>query len=174
MAPLYLKYVPMLSDNIARQVANTHTFFNLINAIIFLPFVPLFTKLLTKIIPGKDYVKKETKHLDKNLLPLPHLAIRAVINEMVIMLETCMEMLKKAKECTVAYSHKLRNEVSLDEESVDEMQKNITEYIVEITKRELPEKQSRLIRAFLHSVNALEKVGDYCESIVILAQRAFD
>jgi len=174
MAPLYLKYIPMLTDNVARQVANTHTIFNLFNAILFLPFIPLFTKFLTKIIPGKDYVKKDTKNLDKNLLALPHMAIRAVIKELVVMLETCTEMLKKSRECTVAYRHKLRNEVSIDEESVDEMQKNITEYIVEITRQELPEKQSRLIPAILHSVNDLEKVGDYCESIVILAQRAFE
>ncbi|HDQ03419.1 MAG TPA: Na/Pi cotransporter family protein [Deltaproteobacteria bacterium] len=174
MAPLYLKYVPMLSDNIARQVANTHTLFNVFNALIFLTFVPLLKKLVTIIIPGEDYVKKETRHLDNNLLSLPHLAIRAVIKEMVAMLDICVEMLKKARKCTIAYNHKLRNEISLDEESVDEMQKNITEYLVEITKHELPEKHSRLIPALLHSVNDLEKVGDYCEGIVILAQRAFE
>lgn len=74
----------------------------------------------------------------------------------------------------MAYNHKLRNEVTLDEESVDDMQKNITEYIVEITKSELPEKHARLMPALLHSVNDLEKVGDYCEGIVILAQRAYE
>jgi len=174
MAPLYLKYIPLLSDNVARQVANTHTLFNLINALLFLPFVPIFVKLLNKIIPGEDYVKKETKRLDQNLLALPHLAIRAVINEMVVMLDTCIGMLKKARECTVAYNHRLKNEVILDEESVDDMQKNITEYIVEITKCELPEKHARLMPALLHSVNDLEKVGDYCEGIVILAQRAYE
>jgi phosphate:Na+ symporter len=174
MAPLYLKYVPLLSDNLARQVANTHTLFNLINAIIFLPFVPLFVKLLNSIIPGDDYVKKEAKYLDKNLLALPHLAISAVINEMVVMLDTCLEMLRKARLCTIAYDHKLRNEITLDEESVDDMQKHITEYIVEITRNELPEKHSRLIPALLHSVNDLEKVGDYAEGIVLLSMRAYE
>ena len=52
--------------------------------------------------------------------------------------------------------------------------KKITEYLVELTRNELPEKHSRLIPALLHSVNDLEKVGDYCEDIVILSQRAYE
>ncbi len=47
MAPLYLKYVPMLSAYVARQVANTHTLFNVINTIVFLPIVPLFVRAMT-------------------------------------------------------------------------------------------------------------------------------
>jgi phosphate:Na+ symporter len=45
---------------------------------------------------------------------------------------------------------------------------------VEITQGELPHKYSRLIPALLHSVNDLEKVGDYCEDIILLAQRAYE
>lgn len=174
MAPLYLKYIPLISADVARQIANTHTLFNVINTIIFLPFVSFFVILMTKIIPGDDYAKKEIKYLDKNLLTVPHLAIRAVINEMTVMLDTCAEMLNKARNCTIDYNHKMRNEIAMDEESVDEMQKYITEYLVEITRNELTEKQARLVPALLHSVNDLEKVGDYCESIVLLSQRAYE
>ncbi len=174
MAPLYLKYIPLLASDVPRQIANTHTLFNVINTIIFLPVIPGFVWVMTKIIPGEDYVKKETKYLDKNLLSVPHLAIRAVINEMIVMLETCSGMLDKARKCTVAYDHKLRNEIALDEESVDDMQKYITEYLVEITRNELPEKHSRLVPALLHSINDLEKVADYCEDIVLLSQRAYE
>lgn len=174
MAPLYLKYIPMTSHDIARQVANTHTFFNTLNMVLFLPFVPLYALFLKKIIPGEDYSKKETKYLDKNMLSVPHLAIQAVINEMVVMLDTCAEMMRKARKCTATFSHRIRNEIAIDEDSVDEMQKKITEYLVEITRNELPEKQSRLIPNLLHSVNDLEKVADYYEGIVLLSQRVYE
>ncbi|HQK99684.1 MAG TPA: Na/Pi cotransporter family protein, partial [Smithellaceae bacterium] len=174
MAPLYLQYIPMMSADVARQIANTHTLFNVINTIIFLPIIPLFVMLMNRIIPGEDYVKKETKYLDRNLLSVPHLAIKAIISEMIVMLDTCFQMMQKARSCTIAYDHKLRNEIALDEESIDDMQKKITEYLVELTRNELPEKHSRLIPALLHSVNDLEKVGDYCEDIVILSQRAYE
>lgn len=171
---LYLQYIPMTSGDLARQIANTHTIFNVLNALIFLPVVPFFVKFLNTIIPGKDYKKKETKHLDANLLITPTLAIKAVIKEMVVMLNICREMLEKAERCIITYNHKLRNEIALDEDSVDEMQKNITEYLISVTKGELSDKERYLIPALLHSVNDLERVGDYCESIVKLSQRGYE
>jgi len=172
--PLYLHYMPMLSTDIARQIANTHTIFNVVNTIILLPFIPLFIKFLDKLVPGEDYEKKETRFLDKNLLIAPHTALKAVIKELSVMLNICQEMLEKARRCTIEYNHKLKNEITIDEESVDEMQKNITNYLVAITQNELTEKQQRLIPGLLHSVNDLEKVADYCEGIVKLAQRAYE
>lgn len=174
MVPLYLKLIPLTSGDIARQVANVHTIFNVINTIIFLPLISFFVLFLNKIIPGQDYTKKEVKYLDQNLLGVPHLAIRAVISEMVVMLDTCAEMLAKARKCTANFSFKLRDEIAVDEESVDEMQKSITEYLVQITQSELPPKYSRMVPALLHSVNDLEKVGDYCENIILLSQRAYE
>ncbi|MBN2514804.1 MAG: Na/Pi cotransporter family protein [Deltaproteobacteria bacterium] len=170
----YLTYIPVISGDVARQIANTHTIFNVINTIIFLPFVSYLVNILNKCIPGIEYEKKEARHLDKNLLVTPHLAIKAVVKELAAMLSICQEMLDKARKCTINYNHKLRNEISFDEESVDEMQKSITEYLVEMTQNELMDKQRRLVPAILHSVNDIEKVGDYCENIVKLAQRAYE
>ncbi|MEA1970995.1 MAG: Na/Pi cotransporter family protein [Thermodesulfobacteriota bacterium] len=172
--PLYLQYIPMTSGDLARQIANTHTIFNIVNALIFLPFVPFFVKLLDKMIPGTDYKKQETKHLDANLFITPNLAIKAVIKEMVVMLIICQEMLEKAEKCIITYNHRLRNEIALDEDSVDEMQKNITEYLIKITKEQLSDRERNLIPALLHSVNDLERVGDYCESIVKSSQRGYE
>ncbi|HEU18582.1 MAG TPA: Na/Pi cotransporter family protein [Deltaproteobacteria bacterium] len=171
---LYLTYIPMISADVARQIANAHTAFNVVSTMILLPFVRFVVAFLDKVIPGQDYEKKEAKHLDKNLLVTPNLAIKAVVKEMVVMLSICKEMLGKARICTISYNHKIKNEISLDEESVDEMQKNITSYLVEVTQTELSDKQRRLVPALLHSVNDIEKVADYCEHIVILSQRAFE
>ena len=174
LIPLYLRYIPMTSGDIARQIANAHTAFNVINALIFLPLVPCFVKFLKRVIPGTDYEKTETKHLDANLLATPDLAIEAANREMASMLSICREMLEKAEKCTVTYNHKLKNEITLDEDSVDEMQKNITEYLISLTKRELSDKKRNLIPALLHSVNDLERVGDYCESIVKASQKGYE
>jgi len=174
LAPLYIAYIPLTSDDIARQVANTHTIFNLFNTLLFLPLIPFLVSAMNKILPGQDYEKKSVRHLDDNLLPTPSLALKAVIKELIVMLDICHGMLEKARQCTRTYNHKLRNEISIDEESVDEMQKNITEYLTVLTKHELSDKHRHLIPAILHSVNDLEKVGDYCESIIKQAHRAFE
>ena len=174
MVPLYLHYLPDLSGDLSRQIANFHTAFNLINTMIFLPFVPLFLKALAKIVPGEDYEKKETKYLDKNLLATPELAIKAVIRQLSVMLAIDQEMLEKARQCIAQYNHKLKNEISIDEQSVDEMQRDITAYLVEITKGELPDQKRRIVPALIHSVNDLERVGDYCQDISRLSQRLYE
>jgi phosphate:Na+ symporter len=172
--PLYIHYIPMLSGDIARQIANTHTIFNIINTMVMLPLVPVYVRILNYLVPGKDYEKKEMQCLDSNLLITPSVAIQAVVKELSVMLGICREMLVKARACTVSYNHKLKNELSFDEESIDEMQKHITEYLVDLTKQDMLEKQRRLVPALIHSVNDLEKVGDYCEDIAKVSQRMFE
>jgi phosphate:Na+ symporter len=36
-------------DNISRQIANAHTFFNIISSVMLLPFLPLSIRLLNKL-----------------------------------------------------------------------------------------------------------------------------
>ncbi|HET56960.1 MAG TPA: Na/Pi cotransporter family protein [Deltaproteobacteria bacterium] len=171
MAPLYLEQLPLLSGSLPRQIAFAHTFFNLVVLAFFLLLAPIVVKALERIVPGESDRKQEVRYLNESLISTPYLALIAVIKELTVMLSICRGMLDKAEACIVAYNHKIKNELIFDEESVDEMQKNITAYLVEITRNDLTDRQRRLIPALLHSVNDLEKVGDYCENIVILAQR---
>ncbi|MGI5901216.1 MAG: Na/Pi cotransporter family protein [Desulfitobacteriia bacterium] len=41
--------IAILSDDLGRQVANGHTIFNILSSLLFLPFIPLMTKLLNKL-----------------------------------------------------------------------------------------------------------------------------
>ena len=157
--------------SLPRQIAFAHTFFNLVVLAFFLLLAPIVVKALERIVPGESDRKQEVRYLNESLISTPYLALIAVIKELTVMLSICRGMLDKAEACIVAYNHKIKNELIFDEESVDEMQKNITAYLVEITRNDLTDRQRRLIPALLHSVNDLEKVGDYCENIVILAQR---
>ena len=174
MLPLYFHLVVWLSGDISRQIANFHTLFNVINVILLLPFVTLFLKALNKLIPGEDYEKKETKYLDKNLLATPELALKAVARQLSVMLAIDQEMMEKARQCVIQYNHKFKNEIAIDEQSVDEMQRDITAYLVEITKGDISDEKRRVVPALIHSVNDLERVGDYCQDIAKLAQRLYE
>lgn len=44
-------------DDIARQIANTNTIFNIVSVVVLLPFSKLIVKLSIKIIPDTNYVK---------------------------------------------------------------------------------------------------------------------
>ncbi|MCK9230804.1 MAG: Na/Pi cotransporter family protein [Syntrophales bacterium] len=174
MIPLYLALLPQVSGSLPRQIALGHTVFNVVIALLALPFMSFFESCLKRILPEKDEKAQEIRYLSQNFLSTPYLALMAVIREITVMLSICRSMLEKAEACVVEYNHKLMNELVFEEESVDEMQKNLTAYLVDITRNELTVRQQRSIPALLHSVNDLEKVADYCEDIAILAQQAFE
>ncbi|MBK8984927.1 MAG: Na/Pi cotransporter family protein [Chloroflexi bacterium] len=52
-----------------------HTIFNLLGAIIFLPFVAQFGRYVVRLVPERG--PRLTRHLDKSLLNLPHVAVEA-------------------------------------------------------------------------------------------------
>jgi phosphate:Na+ symporter len=174
LLPFYFYVVPLFSGDIARQIATSHTLFNIVNAIIFLPLVPIFAKLVKKALPGKDYIKRETKYLDKNLLESPEFAINSAVQELVVMTEICKSMFVKANDCMKEFNYKLYKEIEIDEDSVDDMQRNITEYFVSITQARLTKEQSRRIAKLIHFVNDLERVGDHCYSLARLARRKYE
>ena len=57
------------------------------------------------------------------------------------------------------------------EEKVDEMQMNITNYLVEITRRSLTPAQSHLIPLLMHCTNDAERIADHTETILRLTKR---
>jgi len=171
MAPIYLTYMPMLTTDIVRQIANSHTIFNIFNSLVFLPLTPLFVKVMKKLVQGRDYSMKETKYLDKNLLNSPSIAIDSVKKELIVMTKVCHGMMLKSESCLNEFNYKAYEEIKVDESSIDDMQKNITEYLVEIGKNPLPIELSRDVPNLIHSVNDLEKVGDHSEKLSDLARR---
>lgn len=44
-------FLNFFGGNLARQVANTHTFFNIVSSLLALPLLPFATKLLSKLLP---------------------------------------------------------------------------------------------------------------------------
>jgi phosphate:Na+ symporter len=171
LSPLYFHLIPLTSNDIARQIANTHTIFNIMTAMIFLPVVPLYARLLNTIIPGEDYVFKKSLPMDLDLIKTPFLALQRTAQEISSMIGICKEMLTKVIMSMDKFSYKHSKSITIDEQSVDDVQKMITRYLVEITKAKLTQKEATLVPNLLHSVNDVERIGDHCEHLMELAQK---
>jgi len=172
LLPLYLRIVTYTATDIARQIANAHTLFNVINTLIFLPFTALYAKLIKLIIPGEDRVYATgPKYIDDGLLRVPSVAISQTIKEIAGMLETTREMIKNAMAGLFDEDTARLAEVAQQEESVDLLQLAVTEYITELSQRQLGVTESEMIPMLLHSVNDVERIGDHAENLVELAER---
>ena len=157
---------------IARHIANTHTLFNIINVIIFLPLVGLLAKLTTMLIRGKEEeMEFHLKYIDNRVLNTPPIALGQARSETKRMAQITLEML----EGTIAYlkesDDKLIPDLVKKEDAVDRLQKEITDFLVALSQKSITQETSNDIASMMHMVNDLERVGDHCENLWNLAQR---
>jgi len=157
---------------IARHIANTHTMFNIINTIIFLPMVGLLAKLSTMLIRGREEeVEFHLKYLDSRVLNTPPIALGQARSETKRMAETALAM----AEDTLAFLQdgelKRLNPLRKKEELVDHLQKEITNFLVALSQQSITEDTSREVASMMHMVNDIERIGDHCENLWRLGQR---
>ncbi len=63
------------------------------------------------------------------------------------------------------------NDIRCSETGLDELQIAITDYLIEISERHPHERDTRMLPVLIHSVNDLEKIGDYCFNLTQLIER---
>jgi len=105
------------------------------------------------------------------LLRVPSVAISQTIKEIAGMLETTRQMIRNAMAGLFEGDTVRLAEVANQEESVDLLQLAVTEYVTELSQRQLGVTESEMIPMLLHSVNDVERIGDHAENLVELAER---
>ena len=157
--------------DIARQVANAHTIFNVSVTIILLPLAKYLVMLVNKILPGDDVIETEgAMYLDKALLDTPVIALGQVIKETVRMGDIAKKNLEVSMNAFFKDDEKAIDYVYSHEKIINNLEREITDYLVEIAGRELPDKDGKLLSMTFHVINDIERVGDHAKNIVELAK----
>ncbi len=160
-------------ENLARHVANAHTVFNVANCLMFLPFIGLMTKVCHKIIPLTDVdQEKILAFLEPHLLQSPTLALQQATKEVAYMVHRSQKSINEACEYFLGGPSDLVGSVERREDVIDRLQKEITEYLVELSRKELMPSEAMLIPALIHAVNDAERIGDHSEDLVQLTQQS--
>jgi phosphate:Na+ symporter len=148
-----------------RQIANAHTVFNVLLALLFLPFTAQIARLLTLTIPDKplDDEEMQPKFLDDFLLPTPSLAMNAARSEIRRMGREVCEMMRTIMvavlEGTPAELKALRGR----DEDVDSLYGHIVEYLGKISKTTLSDSQTNEMMGMMEATHHLESIGDLIE-----------
>jgi len=145
-------------------IAATHSVFNITNTIIFLPFVAVFERLLTKLVPSKGF--KEKPHLtdlDIRILETPLLAIEQSRKEIEKMGDGCSKMLDWSAELLQqddpdkALADRLRQR----EQVLDSVQDEIAEFVTHLLSGNVPHSVATEARRQMHMADEYESVSDY-------------
>lgn len=164
---------------IADHMAAFHTVFNVTNALLFLPFARYLANLATFLIPtGKEDADEfHLKYISTVLVSTPAININQARLEMRRMSAIVNDMFDRTMDVFHAPSEKLGNEVEEIlklENTVDRLEKEISDYLVTISQHNISQDQSQEISSMLHMVNELERIGDQSESILKLIRRKYD
>jgi len=151
-------------------IALSHTCFNVINTIVFLPFMQYLAKLVTWIFPSKDF--EEVPHLKyiSTMINTPALAIEQSadeIKEMGVQVLKMMDRLKFAVE-NEDYESKEAESIFKKEEILDVIQKEITQFIGKIFSKNPSRSIAADCRKQLRIADELESISDYIEKILKL------
>jgi phosphate:Na+ symporter len=161
--------------SIMRHVANAHTVFNLFNTMLFLPFVGLLARLSTFLVPGEVEVDHaQPKYLEEHLLATPSIALDQSVKEIVRMLGISRIAVGEAMKGFFDKEPKFFRKVRKKEDAIDNLQVEITNYVVKISQRNLTPEESERLPVLLHSVNDVERIGDHAENLAELAERAIE
>lgn len=160
---------------IARHIANTHTIFNIVNTIIFLPLVGLLAKLSTFVIRGDDEeIAFHLKYIDNRVLSTPPIALAQARSETRRMARTASEMLTETLLFLQDNDIKRIPSLEKKEELTDILQKEITDFLVILSQKSITQESSKEIASLMNMVNDIERVGDHCENLWTLNRRKLD
>ncbi len=169
----FLNLVRRTSGDAMRQVANAHTIFNIVNCIVFLPLVPLLTRLCKLILPaGEEEAESRHPelHLDTNLLESPTLAMDTLNREMAVMARHACKGLIWGAEHFLSGKHNAKTIFAI-EDSVDDMQRDMTVYASKLFRNNLSDEHALMIPVILHSINDIERVSDHAVNMVEARKR---
>jgi len=161
--------------NIMVHIAVANTLFKVINAAVFLPCIGLLEKASIFLVPKKKgAIEMGPKYLEKHLLETPPIAIEQARKEAGQMMELAGRSVSTAMKSFLNNDPSAAKPVAKLENAVDNFQSAITQYLVELSQRNLSQEVSGELPVLIHSVNDIERIGDHAENIVELTERRID
>jgi len=173
--PLVVPAVVYTSPSTVRQIANAHTMFNVTNTLVQLPFVRVLVTIATLVVPGRvEVIERGAKYLERRFLDSPAIALAQARRELGRMGQIAAQTLEDAISGFFKNDDRALRSAHEREQSVNELEREVTHYLVALAQRDLTPEQSVDLTMFLNAVKDIERVGDHGENITELAEYKVD
>ena len=155
-------------------IANFQTVFNLLTAVVLIPFNGWLVKLSTLIV--KEEKPVEDKHpelhtLDEKLYISPAVAIAETVKAVAASGRLAKLNFEKACKVLNKYDPVLISQVNEDENYIDEFTDRADRFLIGLSKAVETEWDDRQVDMLMQTVPSFERIGDYATNLVELAER---
>lgn len=147
------------------RVSAFHVIFNVTTTLLLLPFVKQLVKYSCTIIKDKKEKQKANtlKYVDDRLLTTPPIALMQVKKEINYMLSLVEENTRLSFTSVDNGSMEYNEKIRANEEIIDFTNRALTQFLIKLTAN-VEESDEKVIGAYFHVLNDLERIGDNAEN----------
>lgn len=169
-----LPYLERWDPDHSKQVVDFHTAFNILLAIVFLPFTGVLNKLMKKALPDRPVSNDpgRTKYLNDKDLDIPSVALASAARETLRMGDIIQKMLEDTLQVFKTNDEKLMNRIRDEDDTVDKIYNGIKNYMAKLSQEFMdPKEAQRYVQILTFSTN-MEHIGDVIDkNLMALAQK---
>ncbi|MBR2304624.1 MAG: Na/Pi cotransporter family protein [Ruminococcus sp.] len=153
----------------AVEIAAVHSIFNIVTTLILLPFSGQLVKLAKKLIHDSKEAEASVL-LDKRLIATPPLAVSQCREKTVEMAQGAKKALHEALRAMFDYSDKAVLSVEEKEQLLDEMEDQLSTFLLELSAVSLTDEDSRTVTELLHTISDFERISDHAMNMIEITQ----
>jgi phosphate:Na+ symporter len=148
--------------NVSRQVANAHTIYNVLLALLVLPFTNYFARLVDWVMPifPEKRQRFKTQFIDVNLLRSPSIAIEVSRRELVGMAQLVNSMLADSINLFIQKDPGIIDTLHEKEEHVNFLRDKLNDYLLRISHADISDKEVDNVFRVMFATKELEQIGD--------------
>lgn len=171
----FAKLIQMISPKgpeievISRQIANTHTIFNCVMTLVWVPLIWLMVKIVMRIIPDgrkEQYSLSEPLYLDEKLLGQPTAALQLVAKEVLHCSEIVRDMIRQTREALKNEEKKEIEDVHCKLDAVKSLHARITQYLTDLfASGSLNEEQASQSAGIMYVLSDVDRMGILCGEV---------
>ena len=155
-------------------IANFQTIFNLLTAIVLIPFTNQLVALSKTIV--KDEPEKAPRHpeltgLSENLYISPAMALGEITKAAAAMGAIARDNFAKACRQLVNYDASLDADIDADEDCLDRFTDESDTFLIGLSKVIETESEDRQLDMVMQTIPNFERIGDYATNLVELGQK---
>jgi phosphate:Na+ symporter len=176
IAPAIVSFVKNLSpDDVSRQVANFHTLYNTVCAVLMFPLIKPVAKMAEKLMPDSaedEFFSRKLLYVTNDVSKSPAIMITQAHREIMRFADVCRANLHTALESFFERDEDKAETVIEREKTINFLHHEINSYLVSLYGKGLPESDVSRVSTMLSVASDLERIGDLAENIAEYTQMA--
>lgn len=153
-------------------IAVTDTLFAVLRGLMFFPLIKPFSRLVERLVKQPENEKPHLSALKSGIKSSPIMACDQAMQELRFMAESDLDLVQRAREVIAGTSDEdSEKHIVHREEILDNVQREITEFLGAIMVKRLPYAVSARAQKLLRLADELESVSDECAAILKAVKR---